>query len=363
MKKIKIVHCMSALSGGVGKMIMNYFDHIDSEKYEVHIITQDIVSQSYLKLYKDRNYVVHKVPSKKEGILKNYISLERIMKKEKFDIAHCHMTTTNLFPLMAAKNTGIKVRISHSHLAGNWNCLEKIIIRLSKIYATDFLACGEDAGRSLFGSSPFIIIQNAIDLRKYQFSEDIRKQQRRMLGLEYKTVFCHVGRFTNQKNHEFLLQVFKIINQKRKDAVLMLIGEGELFDDIKSKAKEMNLSEQILFLGMRNDVAEKLQAADAFILPSKIEGLCIAAIEAQASGLPCVFSPNIDPKTKINENVKIMSNMDAEAWANTCLEITKLQRVKSTERIRKAGFDILEEAKKLDQFYVNAIKEEYKTVS
>lgn len=357
MKCIKIAHCMVSLSGGVGSVIFNYFDQFNHDDYEVHIITQDLVSKDYEKLYTGRGYKIHVVPSKKEGIIKNISALKKIMDEEHFDIVHCHMSITNLFPLFAAKASGVKVRINHSHLSLDLNFIERCTVRISKLFSTDLFACGQDAGTKLFGNSKFILLRNAIKLDQYMYGLEERDRQRAYMKIGTNTtLYCHVGRFTQQKNHSFLLDIFEKIWNIDSDSKLMLIGDGELFDEIKDKAANYICKDNILFLGMISDVNMKLQAADVFILPSRKEGLCVAAIEAQAAGIPCVLSSNVDQTTAVNDNVVFVTSNDAEVWAQKCLECSKMERIKDTTNLKKSGFDIITESKKLDMFYKKAVQ-------
>lgn len=350
-KKIKIAHCVVALSGGVGSMIMNYFDHMKNE-YEIHIITQDLVSEEYRNIYEKRGYIIHVVPSKREGIRKNIKALKEVFRQEDFDIVHAHMTFTNVFPLFAAKTAGISVRISHSHLSGKADLRGKIAAILNKIVATDLFACGEEAGKALYGKSKFVLIKNAISLKEYQYNEEIRTAQRILLGFkESDKIYCHVGRFTDQKNHTFLIDIFSEISKKDKHAKLILIGEGELEAKIREKVKDMKLEEKVIFAGFVEDVPLKLQAADVFLLPSKVEGLCIAAIEAQAAGLPCILSEQVDPATKVNENVEFASIHSVEQWVRLAEKCMGTDRIQENKRLKTAGFDIDCEAEKLDKYY------------
>lgn len=353
---IKIAHCMTSLAGGVGKVIMNYFDNMPANEYEVHIVTQAIKSDEYLKMYKSRGYYVHVVPSKKSGVWKNLKAMYHVFKEEEIDIVHCHMTATNFFPLFAAKLAGVKVRISHSHLAERKNALEKMLCLLAKRIATDRFACGQEAGESIYGKSLFTIIQNAIDLKKYEYNKNIRECERQTIGLTNNKVLCHVGRFTNQKNHAFLIDIFDALYREDSSYKLMLIGEGELLDSIKSLVSNRGLSEAVLFMGLIDDVDRKLQASDVFILPSKFEGLCLAAIEAQATGISCRFSGTVDARTKINDNVEFVDQFDVEKWKESIKRAFLEERCSDQKKLVNAGFDISTEARKLDDFYKSALR-------
>lgn len=356
---IKIAHCMTSLAGGVGKVVMNYFDNMPQNEYEVHIVTQATKSDEYLKMYESRGYHIHVVPSKKNGVWKNIKAMYQIFKDEKIEIVHCHMTATNFFPLLAAKLAGVKVRISHSHLAEKKNVLEIVLCLLAKLVATDRFACGQEAGEAIFGKSSFTIIKNAIDLKKYEYNGSIREAERRTLGLGNNKVICHVGRFTNQKNHAFLIDIFDALYREDNSCRLMLIGDGELLSKIKEDVKERGLSSNVLFMGLIDDVSRKLQASDVFVLPSKFEGLCLAAVEAQATGIPCRLSGTVDLRTKVNDNVAFVDQFDAKKWMDSIKDAFMETRNVNQIKLIEAGFDIVTEAKKLDAFYKNALKRKW----
>ena len=358
MRKIKIAFCMAALDGGVGKVILNYFDQMPIEDYNVDIITQDFVSKQYIEEYKDRNFKILKVPTKKESLFGNMKTLYKIMKREKYDIVHSHMTLTNFFPLFIAKICGVKIRISHSHLAGKHSIKSKILATLSNLVATDYFACGKDAGKFLFGKRKFKVINNAIDLDRYRYSKKIRDEQRKKLKIaENEILIGHVGRFTEQKNHEFILDVFKQVHSSNKNTKLLLMGDGKLKKNIIEKSRKMDIYDSVIYTGAINDVAEKLQAIDLFILPSLFEGLCIAAIEAQANGLPCLFSNNVSRETAINDNIRFCDlNNSLMKWNDEIEQLLEIGRV-SNDKLEQNGFDIRKEASSLDSFYKDKLKE------
>ena len=299
MKKIKIAFIMSGLAGGVGSVILNYFDFMPSDDYEIHIVTQDIKSDKYIEMYESRGFKVIKIPSKKESVVNNISCLMKLMKKNKYDIVHSHMTLTNFFPLVVAKICGVKIRISHSHMAEKHTIKTYILAFLAKIVATDYFACGQDAGKFLFGHSEFTVLKNAIDLEKYTFNYDIRIKERKELGAADDTIIIgHVGRFAKQKNHDFIIDVFSKINSIEPNSILVLVGTGELMEKMRKKVIDLNLQDKVKFLGLIDDVYRKLQAFDLFLLPSLYEGLCIAAVEAQATGVSCLFSDNVARETK-----------------------------------------------------------------
>lgn len=362
MKKIRIAHMVVALDGGVGNVILNYFDHLPLEDYEVHILSHDVNSDLYRTRYEQRNFRVIELPKKSDGLLKSIQHMRKVCCKNQYDIVHCHQTLTSLFPLLAAKQASVKVRISHSHLVipPGGALRDDILIFLShhfsRFVATDCMACGIDAGLSNFGKKqPFRVLNNALELENYRFSPGIRREERVKLGLENCFVIGHVGRFTEQKNHRFLLETFQAFCLREKRARLLLVGEGGLMKEIRSYAETLGIYDRIMFIGAVNDVPRKLQAMDVFALPSLSEGLPVVALEAQAAGLPCVISDQVTKEVAVIPQVAylpIEKKEDVETWAERYQQFCSVERTVDTiPLLRERGYDIEVEAQKLDQYY------------
>ncbi len=358
MDKIYIAFCMSGLEGGVSGVIFNYFDHMPRENYEIDIISQGEAKQLYIEKCESRGFHIHMVPSKKESFWGNIKALYNLMHEKKYHIVHAHMTLTNCFPLCVALICGIKVRISHSHLAGYHTISSRILAFLSKIVATDYFACGQDAGKFLFGNAPFIELKNAIDLQEYRCNEDMREQERTNLGIGLnEKVIGHIGRFTRQKNHDFLIDIFECVHSKMPNTKLMLIGDGELEKSIKEKVCTKGLINSVIFCGAIGDVSCKLQAMDLCLFPSLLEGLPLAVIEAQAAGIPCVLSDRISKEVCHSKNVRFESlERGANEWSKVCLALIEGEKCDNLPQLRNAGYDITAEAEKLDKFYRKKLK-------
>lgn len=351
--KIKIAHCLSGLDGGVASVILNYFDHMPLEDYEVDIIAQGEPKQLYIDRYESRGFHVYMVPSKKESLWGNFKALYALMHKRKYHIVHAHMTLTNFFPLCVALLCGIKVRISHSHMASYHTVKSRVLALLSRMVATDSLACSCAAGRFLFGNASFVELKNAIDLEEYRFNKDTRAEEREKLGVgEEEKLVGHIGRFSQQKNHEFLIDIFENLHKKLPDSRLILIGDGELEDRVREKVYRQGLQDSVIFCGAVNDVSRKLQAMDLCLLPSRYEGLPVVAIEAQAAGLGCVLSENITREVQLCPNVRFVSlTGSVERWSDVCVELISMNRQDSASLLKEAGYDIGTEAERLDAFY------------
>lgn len=223
-----------------------------------------------------------------------------------------------------------------------------------------FFACSTQAGLDRFGkkivnSSKFCVMKNAIDTQKYLYNESIRRKIRSQMKIEDNVfVIGHVGRFSYQKNHELLIEVFGKIHQKIK-AELWLIGDGELKEVIRQKVAEMQLTEDVRFIGVTSHVADYLQAMDAFVFPSRYEGLGIALVEAQISGMPCITSDSIQKEADIGGNlITYMSRNDLpEKWAETILSLKNRKRKKVEQCAKESGYDIECLVPWLQDFYLN----------
>ena len=277
-----------------------------------------------------------------------------------YRIVHCHAYTIGYFCLKAAKEAGVPVRIAHSHnneTVRNMAYWPKLIMqRKYTQYATDLFACSEEAGRYLFKEKNFQILKNGIDSHKFIANEKIRVEIRKELGIDGKFVIGHVGRLHAQKNHEFLIDVFKKIKEKRPDAELILVGTGPLEKKLKESVTEIGLNNCIHFLGNRNDMNKIYQAMDVFIFPSLFEGLGIVAIEAQAAGIPIICSEGLPPEVNITPIFRKLKLAEgAEKWAGKALEISQSSEAHTNMQryIINAGFDMNETAGYMEKYYLN----------
>lgn len=357
-KKIKIAAFVHGLSGGAGQIILNYYDHIPQDDYQIDIITLNVESEHLKEKFEKRNLKVLKIPSKKESLIKNIFSMYYILKNKDYDIVHAHMTLTNVFPLFVAWICGVKVRISHSHLSYKKSTYTRVLSNLTKLFATDYFACGKEAGNFLYGNSKFKILNNAIDMRQFHFDEEVRSSERKKLNIDKDTIVIgNVGRFSEQKNHKFIINVFRKVVEIHENSKLLLIGEGELFTDIKKYVDQLNLTKNVIFLGSIDDVDRKYQIMDSFLLPSLYEGLSLAAIEAQATGLPCIFSDKVALETsKTDKNSFLKFSDSLEKWAKQCVECSRTKRKDFSDLISDEGYNIAFEAAKLDAYLKKRVK-------
>ena len=271
-------------------------------------------------------------------------------KNPKYTVVHGHVRSTANIYLKIAKNFGLKT-IAHSHSTssgkGISGKIKDVFQRQIPAHTDQFLACSKPAGEWLFGpkiinQSNFHVLNNAIDSNDFKFNSQLREQKRNELGLEDKIVMGHVGRFHEAKNHPFLLEVFTRFLERFPNAVLLLVGDGELRQSIKVKVRDLSIEKSVYFLGLRDDVNELLQAMDLFVMPSFFEGLPVTLVETQAAGLPALISDTITDDIKLSVYVKYASlNSSPEKWADKLAHILKqVERKDTSELIKAAKYDI-----------------------
>lgn len=364
MEPLRVAHVIGNMgNGGVEAVVMNYYRNIDRNKVQFDFIVDNdstLPQREEIESLGGRIFIVP--PYSK--LIEYRKELKKILEENKYQIIHSHINTLSIFPLQVAKEIGIPVRIAHNHSTAGKGEFKRNIIKytlrpFAKIYPTHYFACSEYAGRWLFGNKTFnqekvTVINNAIDMTKFRFNNEIREEVRKELKLEDKIVIGHVGRFVNQKNHLGLINIFNEIYKKEQNSILILIGEGPLEEEVKNRVKELNLSEAVKFLGVRKDVNRLMQGMDIFLLPSFYEGLPVVGVEAQASGLLCILSDDMTKETKILDRTVFLSlNQSPEEWANVILEMQKeYERKDSYTEFRDKCFEIEEEARKLEKKYI-----------
>lgn len=351
------------LGGGVEAVVMNYYRHIDREKIQFDFICDnDSTDIPYEEIEKLGGKVILVPPYQK--VFEYQKQMIKVLREGEYKIVHSHINTLSVFPLRAAKKAGVPVRIAHSHSTTNkveWkkNLMKQALKPFAKVYPTDYMCCSELAGRWLFGDKEYdkgnvYLLNNAIEIEKFKYNEEVRKVKRKELGIEDDTLIIgHLGRFVAQKNHHFLIDIFAEIYKKNQNSILLLAGQGPLKEEIEEKVKNLGLDKNVRFLGQRNDANELYQAFDVFVLPSIYEGLPVVGVEAQASGLLCVLSSDMTKETKVLKTTEFLTlDVGAERWADTIIQnFEKFERKDTTEEITENNFNIKEEAGKLEKFY------------
>ncbi len=351
------------VGGGVESVILNYYRHIDHKQVQFDFVVDgEPLPYIYEEVEKYGGKVFSVTPYS-SNIIHYMADIYHIVKEGHYDIIHSNMNTMSGFSLFAAQLAGAKVRILHNHTTANkgegLKTILKYILRpIAKWPATHYCACSALAAEWMYGAEwrkKCHIIYNAIDVSRFLFREDIRKEKRAELHIkDDQMVIGHVGRFMYQKNHDFIIELFKEVLQTYPNAVLLLLGEGPLQKAIKEKVKAYHIESQVYFLGVRTDVNEWLQAMDVFLFPSWYEGLGMAAVEAQISGLPTLMSTYVPKEAKVIENAWFLP-LDKNVWVE---QLKRIQMQPASREVKKdhlGHYDISTEAQKLMEYYQQLI--------
>lgn len=359
---IRILQVVTQMTrGGLETMLMNYDRHIDHSKVQFDFLEHRDAVTDYDREILELGGKIHRLPRLNPMSPAYLKALDRFFAEHpEYRIVHSHLDCMAGIPLKAAKKNGVPVRIAHAHSSNQVKDakypLKLYYKRDIPTYATHLYACGEEAGRWMFHGHPFSVLNNAIDSAAFQYNEKIRKQYRDELGISEHTLLVgHVGRFMQAKNHMFLLGIFCALLKRQPDSKLLLVGQGELEQAVREKVEALDISDRVIFTGVRNDVRGLLQAMDVFVLPSLFEGLPLVLVEAQSSGLPCVISNHVPPECEKARNLIRFLPLEAgpDRWAEEVLRSAKIVRRDTLAEIQASGFDIRENALKLQQFYLD----------
>ena len=289
-----------------------------------------------------------------------------LCKQHHFDIVHIHMYGAyDAVYAFAAKAAGTKKIIRHSHfgLGADQNIPKKVANSLFRTLCKKSkdicIACSDSAAKYMFGENEYILVKNGIDINRFTFSKAIRNDVRNSLGIKNSFVIGHIGRFSKQKNHLFLLDVFAKTLEKKQNCTLLLAGDGELMQQIKHRAQDLDIIDKIIFCGSVDDPAKLYSAMDCFVFPSFCEGLGIVAIEAQASGLYTICADTVPPEAAVTGLCEFLPlSAPPAVWADKILSYDiGYERRDMSEQIRAAGYNINDTAKKLEELYINIMSE------
>ena len=361
---IRVAHIMGKLwAGGVESVVFNYYREIDKTEVQFDfyydsdstvVPPEDLISMG-ARFYQIPPY---------QSLIQYLLTLKQYFKGNNYKIVHSHINTLSVFPLFVAWLEGIPIRIAHNHSVPGGkefkrNVLKCLLRKFSKVFATDYFACSEKAGRWLFGNQAYkqgkiVLLSNAIRFDKFQFDAEIKKECEEKYKLKEKFVVGHVGRFTYAKNHDYLLEIFASIKKRKENAILLLVGDVELHNQIVEKIKKLKLEENVILVGKVSNPEKYYSLMNVLLLPSLFEGLPLTVIEAQVSRIPVVVSENIPKEAKISNAFQCMSlKQNADVWAETAIKISgKKVRLMDNKRF----FDIQNRAPELLNWYKARIK-------
>lgn len=368
-KTVRVLQIIGlACGGGVESVILNYYRNIDKDKVQFDFVVHKHPLKSFVdeaEIYGGR---IYEVTAYTKNIFTFTYEIYKIIKNGHYDIVHSNMNSLSVFPLFAAWLAGARVRILHNHTTdtkaeGFRTVIKRTLRPFAKMFANQYWACSKLAAEWMYGkkavdSGKVTIINNAIDLKKFAFSQEKRDALRNELGLKGKFVVGHVGRFEKAKNHEFVIDVFTEIVKQEEKACLLLIGDGSLMKSIRKKVSELHLENKVLFLGVRNDVADLYNVMDVFLFPSLYEGFGMVAVEAQVNGLPLLCSDQVTKEIVISRSVKMLSlRFEAPLWACEALSAKRECFNEFENWIHNSSFDICIESTNLQNKYYFLLEE------
>ena len=359
--------CVDLDGGGIDRYLLNYCSRIPEIQFDFAVVDSKIgMLEPQIEALGCR---IHRVPRQRSGLRANYNAIKKILTDTHYDAVHVHLGYRGAVALWCAKRCGVKTRIVHAHIAAEPESAKQRLVRkgftvLVKKLATHLAACGVDAAKWVWGEKAYAtgkvtIHNNAIETAKYAYSAEARASVRADLGIVADTlVVGHVGRLCAQKNQLRLLDIFDEIHRQRPDAVLLLVGRGDLDEEIQYKAEKLGLSNAVRLLGVRDDVPKLLSAFDAFVFPSTHEGLPFTLIETQCNGLPAVSADTVTPLVKLGEDVEFLSLEESDAvWAQAALAAAERgHNAAGSHIVGEAGYDIDREASRLRDYYLKAIE-------
>lgn len=362
---IKILVVLSSLStGGAETMYMNIYRRLDKTKYKIDFLTFGTNDDFYAsEIIKNGSRIFKMSSIKKTGLNGFCHSIKKaICENGPYDVIHSHIDYLSGFVMKIAKKNNIKIRISHSHNTSahtHWGAMPKIFLsyiqNLINKNSTIKLACSQGAAEYMFGKSEVkntVIINNAIDLNR--FSDKGQYNSTIPFLHTDKKIILHTGRFVAQKNHRQLIEIYKKYIAYHKNTILLLVGDGELKNDIIHLVNTYNMQDNVFFLGIRSDIPELLSVADVFILPSKFEGLPVTLIEAQAMNVPCVVSTNIKKEVDCEMNLIYYAPLDNEEIWVSLIEnaINKREKKNNYDIMTSRGYNIENNIEKIKQLYM-----------
>lgn len=363
---IRVLHVIGIMNrGGAETMIMNLYRKINRSKVQFDFVENSFERAVFDDEIESLGGRIYRCP---HFTGKNYLEYKRWWKQffrehhGQYHIIHGHIGSTAAVYLKIAKQNGL-FTIAHSHSSGSDHSLRanlySILSYNTRNIADFFFACSQAAGKDRYGqkvvqSDNYHVLNNAIETKRFAYNEEMRNKVRCEFNLQDSIVIGHIGRLIPVKNHQFLILVFKEIKKTIPNAKLMLVGGGELREQLEKQTRESGVANDVIFTGVRSDINEIIQAMDFFVFPSLYEGLPVTLVEVQTSGLPCVISDKVpDESILAKDLVTVMSlEQSAEEWAEHIVSRLDEKRYSRVDEVKAKGYDIAKTAKWLEEFYL-----------
>lgn len=377
MKRIKVCcFCERWESGGIESFLCNVLTHMDTQSIQVDIVTAELVESVFTEALRRHGVRFVALSGKQQRLWRNHQLFRRLLEAEAYQVVHLHIFHgLSLYYAWLSKQAGVPLRIAHSHNTAlrrsRTRPLKMLVHRAAKVLytssATDLWACSRAAAEFLFSKGQlaergFQFIPNGIDIDRFRFDGTARERARKALGLHGKLVIGSVGRLCYQKNQAFLLDAFAEVICRKPESCLLLVGEGEAERDLRQRAELLGISSGVIFYGTSAHVAELLCAMDVFAFPSRFEGLGIAAVEAQAAGLPVLCSEHVPSEARVTPQLHMLPlSAGARLWAEKLLELgaAQIDRMEGSGAVRSAGFDIADVSAEISASYMGSQSNEY----
>lgn len=364
---VQVVYNMDC--GGIEKFIISMYDELLKEGINfdfIYMNDENVKSYYDDHILKNGGRIFYAGKLKVGSVITFIKNFRKIIKENgKYEALHVHSYYNCGFIAFLASCCGIKNIVTHAHSTRD-NKLSNSVFRkwyrliaklLIKIFSNYKLACGYDAGKSLYGKSKFIIINNGIDTGKFaNISDRDMNEKRHEINYSGERLIIHVGSFVEVKNHEYILKIADNLKNRGIDYKILLLGDGKLWNEIRNKITQLELNENVMLLGVKNDVEKYLSISDVFIMPSKYEGFPVSLIEAQAAGLPCVVSNHVDRAVNLNVNkVSFIDIGDTEIdeWCKAIISSPKKEKVCiSLSKIKEKKMDSISNSLLLKDIYL-----------
>lgn len=361
--------CEKWESGGIESFLHNTLMHMDLTAMEVDIVAAKLSDSIFTAPLKEKGVQFFELSGNPNNLVVNHSKFRRLLKEREYDVVHVNaFHGLSLKYLDLARKANVPVRIAHSHNTGLRDSRTKKLKMVLHVvgrslyedFATHIWACSWKAAEFLYSKEMLIedgygFIPNGIDTEKFRFSDEARSSARKELGLADELLVGTVGRLCQEKNQEFLLDVFAEIHKKEPNSRLLLVGDGDRRDLLHKKAKELNVEPFVIFYGATNVVEKALCAMDVFVFPSFMEALGISAVEAQTSGLPVLCSDCIPNEARLTDTLEALPlSAGAEVWAEAALRMAKTEkeRTDDADAVKSASFDVKDTAKLIESVYL-----------
>lgn len=365
MRKI-CIFCETWESGGIESFLNNVLSRMDLSGLELHLVAARLGESVFTAPMEALGVRFFELSGSPRRVAENHVLFRAMLRRERYDLVHL-----NLFQGMSldyariAREEGVPVRIAHSHnTALRKSLLRPVKLLLHRVYAarcagdaTAFWACSRPAAEFLFPEKllrerGFRFIPNGIDTARFALRPDRRDEIRRELNAEGRFLVGSVGRLCYQKNQHFVLEVFERLQSLRPDSMLLLVGKGPDLDALKRRAEELGIAERVVFYGVSRKVEELFWAMDAFVFPSRFEGLGIVAVEAQAAGLPALCSEHVPDEAAVTPLFRRLPLTEGSAaWAEALAAVDPAERRDAAALVAEAGFELRDVARTIEGFY------------